>query len=51
MKTSLAKIEVFLTEAWILQLGMCGRIMGIVMISNLLHVRKPAEVKDKYSHA
>lgn len=43
---------VFSTEAWILQLGTCGRITGIIMISDLLHICKPAEVKDKeYGHA
>lgn len=52
MKTPLVWINFFLTEAWILQLGMCGTVMGIVMISDLLRICKPAEINDKeYGHA
>lgn len=45
MKTTLVLIEVM--EACILELGMCGRSMGIIMISDLLHICKPAEVCTK----
>lgn len=50
MKTTLVLIEVM--EAHILELRICGRSMGIVIISDLAHICKPAEVytKDMVMH-
>lgn len=45
MKTTLILIEVM--KACILELGICGRSMGTVIISDLVHACKPAEVCKK----